>query len=69
MTGEDFRKFVFRSPFRAVRITLESGESFLVRHPEQIGVAGGMALVVTNEGFDFFELPRVVSVRQLRNGR
>jgi hypothetical protein len=34
MTGETVRSFLRRQPFEALRVTLSSGESYQIAHPE-----------------------------------
>ena len=68
MNEPNFRKLVYRTPFHPVRITLDSGESVTVRHPERIGVVQSWVMAAATGGPLFFEVERVVSVQSLRNG-
>ena len=60
---------MFRSPFRPVKITLGSGRTCIVRHPEGIGFTSEWAIVEESDGPLLFELTEVESVQTLRNGK
>ncbi|MBI4612734.1 MAG: hypothetical protein HY720_03910 [Planctomycetes bacterium] len=69
MEVEALRQLVEQRPFRPIRIALHSGESFVVRHPENIGITPGMVLVDEPEAPLFFEPGMVVSVELVRRDR
>lgn len=59
----EFRKLVFRTPFSPVKIVLHAGDSILVKHPENVGMAGSWVVTSTpSKGLAVFEVKMVVSV-------
>lgn len=51
---------VQQRPFRPIRISLQSGESFVVRHPENIGITNSMVLVMDEPDAPLFFEPEMV---------
>lgn len=71
MTPEKLSAFVRRKPFEPVRLTLESGETYEIHHPETIVISRiGCALAdEARNDFVVFDAERVTSVRYLRESR
>lgn len=69
MKPTEFRRLVFDTPFRPVRITLDSGETFVVRHPENLVSIENWAMASTSEGMTFFQISGVSAVTHVRNNR
>ena len=52
MTVQTFREMLARRPFQPVRLTLSSGQSFEIRHPEMALLTRTSILVGTDVGED-----------------
>ncbi|MBI4615399.1 MAG: hypothetical protein HY720_17410 [Planctomycetes bacterium] len=71
MTPEKLRGLVFRKPFLPVRISLKSGETYEVRHPETLFVTT-LACVISDDSQDVlvvFDADQVTSVRYVKGAR
>ncbi|MBI2899261.1 MAG: hypothetical protein HYY17_03695 [Planctomycetes bacterium] len=71
MRREELKAILTRPAFRPFEITLESGERYIVRHPESFSVLLRSAVIDMPDGVTIiFEIEDVTSVRLLpRNGR
>jgi hypothetical protein len=71
MRAEDFSRFIDRRPFEPIRVTISSGETVDLRHPEQVLLMPSMFAfatgprkgVVTDHGW--YNLAHVVKVSPL----
>lgn len=71
MTLEKLRSLVAHRPFRVMRITLKSGETYEVRHPENILLTkiGCVIADETQPSVIVFDPDQVTSVAYVRNAR
>ncbi len=73
MRPEDLRTFLKAAPFRPFRITMTSGRSFDVRHPEMLNLTRSTALIfnVADDGiaesFEMFSLLLIESAKPIES--
>ncbi len=71
MTLEKLKSLVFRRPFQPLRLVLDSGESYEVRHPESVIVAKAGCVVVDDakDLIAVFEVDQVSAVEYRKASR
>jgi hypothetical protein len=72
MTVQTFREMLARRPFQPVKLTLSSGQSFEIRHPEMALLTRTTILIGTDvaedgvpQEFKIISLPQVASMEPL----
>jgi hypothetical protein len=70
MRAEDLQRFVRAAPFQPFRITMNSGRTFDIRHPEMLHLTRSIGLVFDrgDDGIpDEFEMISLVLIESVRN--